>query len=47
MKYRMLDRTLVSIVFSKYKMGTLARNELKQESQRAQQNFIEPYKITD
>ena len=32
-------------VFSGYKMGTLVRNELKQEFQRAQQNFIELFKI--
>ena len=34
-------------MFSGYKMGTLARNELKPELQRAQQNFIELYKILD
>ena len=33
------------LVFPGYEMGTLARNELKQEFARAQQNFIELYKI--
>ena len=35
----------ISGVSRGYKMGTLTRNELNQEFERAQQNFIELYKI--
>ena len=34
-----------SLVFSGYKMGTLARSELNKDFQRAQQSFIDLYKI--
>ena len=41
MEYRILDQTLVFWCFQ------WATNESKQEVQRAQQNFIELYKIPD